>query len=440
VEAAIDRKRVAIACQGGGSHTAFTAGVLKRLLRDDEVAGHDVVGLSGTSGGAICALLAWYGLAGPGRVSAGELLDAFWEDNSANSPYEQVLNSWTVWAGALQNVVALPAVSPYLNPLASAGAAELTRMLEARVDFDALPDAEHSPMLLIGAVDVLSGDFKAFNSRRDRISAETIVASAAIPTLFRAVHLGGGTYWDGLFSQNPPVRELVDAGPDEIWVIQINPTSVGAEPRSPLEIADRRNELSGNLSLNQELRFIEKIDQLLEEGALARDGKYRTIVVRVIELSRARLSGALGVVSKLDRDPSFIAGLIEHGEERAEEFLAALAFERAWMAGDVEATLSFFSHDARVVSEAPFPDREPIAGAPAIRRFLRDHLTHDVTVDVTRKQVAGDRVTWSARWRPRGATEPARGEITATFRDEQITTLTLAGTPEERGTERSRRI
>jgi NTE family protein len=280
-----------------------------------------------------------------------------------------VLNSWTVWAGALQNVVALPAVSPYLNPLASAGAAELTRMLEARVDFDALPDAEHSPMLLIGAVDVLSGDFKAFNSRRDRISAETIVASAAIPTLFRAVHLGGGTYWDGLFSQNPPVRELVDAGPDEIWVIQINPTSVGAEPRSPLEIADRRNELSGNLSLNQELRFIEKIDQLLEEGALARDGKYRTIVVRVIELSRARLSGALGVVSKLDRDPSFIAGLIEHGEERAEEFLAALAFERAWMAGDVEATLSFFSHDARVVSEAPFPrpraDRRR-SGHPAV--------------------------------------------------------------------------
>jgi hypothetical protein len=145
--------------------------VLKRLLRDDEIARYDVVGLSGTSGGAICALLAWYALAGRGRVPAAELLDAFWADNSATSPHEQVLNSRTVWAGALQNVVSLPAVSPYLNPLASAGPVELRRMLEARVDFDALPDADRAPMLLIGAVDVLSGDFKAFNSRREQISA-----------------------------------------------------------------------------------------------------------------------------------------------------------------------------------------------------------------------------------------------------------------------------
>jgi len=242
------------------------------------------------------------------------------------------------------------------------------------------------------------------------------------------VHLDGSAYWDGLFSQNPPVRELVDAHPDEIWVIQINPTRVDSEPRSPVEIADRRNELSGNLSLHQELRFIEKIDQLLEDGALARDGEYRTIVVRVIELSRARLPGGLGPVSKLNRDPSFIAGLIAHGEDRAEEFLAALAFERAWRAGDVEATLRFFAPDARLASSAPFPAFEPTTGAPAIERFLRDHLTGDVTLDVTRKQVAGDSVTWSARWHPRGSGERVRGMITATFRDQQITTLTLGAT------------
>jgi NTE family protein len=394
--------------------------VLKRLLRDDELAGHDLVGLSGTSGGAICALLAWYGLSGSGRV--GALLEAFWADNSATAPHERVLNEWTVWAGALQNVVAMPAVSPYLNPLAYAGPAELRRMLEARVDFDALPDAAREPMLLIGAVDVLSGDFRAFDSRHDRISVETILASAAIPTLFRSVHLDGGTYWDGLFSQNPPVRELVDARPDEIWVIQINPTRAESEPRSAIEIADRRNELSGNLSLHQELRFIEKIDQLLEEGALSRDGEYRTIVVRVIELSRSRASG---VVSKLDRDPSFIAGLIAHGEERAEEFLAALAFERAWIARDVEATLAFFAPDATLT----FPERRPITGTAAIRRFLRDHLTGDVTIDVTRKQVAAAGVTWSARWHPRGTTERERGQITATFRDERITSLALTAMP-----------
>ena len=56
------RKRIAIACQGGGSHTAFTAGVLERLLGAEELAGYEVVGLSGTSGGAVCALLAWSAL------------------------------------------------------------------------------------------------------------------------------------------------------------------------------------------------------------------------------------------------------------------------------------------------------------------------------------------------------------------------------------------
>jgi NTE family protein len=287
VEAPAERKRVAVACQGGGSHTAFTAGVLKRLLRDEALARYELVGLSGTSGGAICALLAWYGLAGEDPDRPGELLDAFWADASATAPYEQLLNAWTLWVGSLQDVVTLPAVSPYDNPFATAALAELRELIERRVHFDALPDPARHPMLLIGAVDVLSGDFKAFNSRRDRISVETILASAAIPTLFRSVHLNGGTYWDGLFSQNPPVRELVDAQPDEIWVIQINPSRLETEPRSPIEIADRRNELSGNLSLHQELRFIEKIDELLEEGTIARAGKYRTIVVRIIELSRS---------------------------------------------------------------------------------------------------------------------------------------------------------
>jgi NTE family protein len=424
--ASTGRTRVAVACQGGGSHTAFTAGVLKRLLRDEELDRYELVGLSGTSGGAICALLAWYGLAGEDRARPGELLDAFWADNSATAPHEQLLNSWMLWAGAIQDLVTLPAVSPYDNPVADAGLAELRRLLERRVDFDALPDGDGHPLLLVGAVDVLSGEFKAFDSRRERISAETILASAAIPTLFRSVHVGGGTYWDGLFSQNPPVRELVDAQPDELWVVQINPRRLEGEPRSVVEIADRRNELSGNLSLHQELRFIEKIDQLLEEGALAPDGRYRSIVVRVIELSRSRLSGVLGVASKLNRDPAFIAGLIAHGEARAEEFLAALAFERAWRAADVDAAMRFFAQDARLESRAPFPEHGPTHGAQAVQGFLRAHLEDRITIDVTRKQIAGDRVTWSARWRPRGSSDPLRGEIEAEFRGDLVASLRLS--------------
>ena len=130
-----DSKRVAIACQGGGSHTAFTAGALKRLLRAEELKGHEVVGLSGTSGGAVCALLAWHYLLRGDRVGAEAALDAFWRDNSASAPHEQLVNHWIVWASNLQNFVAMPAVSPYDNYFSDSAADEFRRMLERRVDF-----------------------------------------------------------------------------------------------------------------------------------------------------------------------------------------------------------------------------------------------------------------------------------------------------------------
>jgi NTE family protein len=130
-------------------------------------------------------------------------------------------------------------------------------LLERWVDFDRIEvdrSARH-PLLLVGAVDVLSGRFRAFHSRLDRITADMILASAAIPTISPAVQIDGGIFWDGLFSQNPPVRELLEAKPDELWLIQINPAARDSEPRSVLDIADRRNELSGNLSLYQELHL-----------------------------------------------------------------------------------------------------------------------------------------------------------------------------------------
>ena len=238
-------------------------------------------------------------------------------------------------------------------------------MLGRQVDFGQIQvdSAGKHPMLLIGAVDVLSGRFRTFSSRRDRITAETVLASAAIPNLFRAVKLEDGMYWDGLFSQNPPVRELLDAGPDELWVIQINPRQRDAEPTTLAEIADRRNELSGNLSLYQELAFIEKIDQLLETGLLRRGGKYKQVVVRVIELSRSSLPRA-SAASKLNRDPRFIQNLISHGEQQAGEFLAALAFERAWAGSDVAAVMEHCSPTTPSWSRRPRSPRPAATGVP----------------------------------------------------------------------------
>lgn len=330
------RVRVAIACQGGGSHTAFTAGALKRLLADER---YEVVALSGTSGGAICAVLAWYALLEKGETGvaarAAELLDSFWEDNSASQSFDAFWNEWFLWVNRSQGSLVLPAVSPYSTQVSDWAQDRLREMLERRVEFEKIKSLLNgsSPMLLIGAVDVLSGEFKAFNSRRDEISAEAILASTALPTLFKAVHSDGGVYWDGLFSQNPPIRELPRARPDEIWVVQIDPKKRGEEPRSMTDILDRRNELAGNLSLYQEIHFIKKVNQFVEKlgdqdvspkdrrlHVPGKEGKedreYRPIEIRWIRMSRP-----LDFASKLDRSPSFIRELMKYGEGRAEEFL-----------------------------------------------------------------------------------------------------------------------
>jgi NTE family protein len=425
-----ESKRVAIACQGGGSHTAFTAGVLKRLLQVEEMTRYEVVGLSGTSGGAVCAVLAWDNLLRGDTRGAAESLDAFWRDNSATAPHEQIINSWVLWASSLQNFITMPVVSPYYDNYFSVSALEeFKSMLERRVDFAkvGLQPEDSYPALLVGAVDVLSGEFKTFNSRRDRITPETILASAAIPTLFRSVRAGdGGTYWDGLFSQNPPVRELTDEGPDEIWVVQINPKELESQPKTVIEIVDRRNELSGNLSLYQELRSIEKIDQLLEEGLLSPGGKYKQIVVRVIELSRSRFSRSLGTASKLNRDPRFIEELVSHGEARADEFLAALAFEDAWRSRDLEAVVSFFAEDAELVSSAPFPGNGPYNGKARIRSFLTEYLAEELSMDLTKKQVARNGVAWTIRAATgEEPTNRAEGVVEAVFREGKIKALRL---------------
>jgi NTE family protein len=304
---------VAIACQGGGSHTAFTAGALRTMLAGDDAR---IVALSGTSGGAICALLTWYGLQTGGSDTAAELLEGFWQANTAQTLQEQAANAWLVGMARMEGQVTMPVVSPYAYPEAARSA--LTALLERFVDADRLArlqddPAPDQPLLLVGAVDVASGEHRAFSNRRREITFNAVLASAAVPPLFRAVHEGGSYYWDGLFSQNPPVRELPDAGPEEIWVIRINPRTGDREPTSIGEIADRRNELSGNLSLEQELFFIRKVNDWADRLG----PPYRRIAVRELELGLP-----LDLASKFDRSPGFVTGLLRDGEQRAAEFLA----------------------------------------------------------------------------------------------------------------------
>lgn len=497
VPAEIRPSRIAIACQGGGSHAAFVAGTLRPLLqrfRDHRDNPLQLVALSGTSGGAICAVVAWWGLLTGGPDRAIERLEMFWHTNSALRNGEALANAATI--NTLESLPCEMQWSPYLAPLremilfnttvwpmiASAGfgdwirpsyfdMAESLRTQLAKphdLDFDttvaaigdlcsvpaevqawladaldealgglpggrrleapaeryrnlldnlnravaclqdaadqlaepawllramdelratALPeiaalDAGHPetyqqgedlvlrleralastlrliPRLFIGAVDVGSGEFRAFRSDRKRqddgISIEAVLASAAIPYLFKAVDIDDAegrtrSYWDGLFSENPPIRtftappgETPSAGdfkPDEIWIAQVNPRRCRThdEPSrgrtkttAHFDIFDRRNELSGNLSLFQEIGFIDAINRQLDHREKPLEPDYRHIQVFTIPLddpAAQKESGRLlGFASKLDRDRRLKDALMRHGAGQGEKFLAVRDF------------------------------------------------------------------------------------------------------------------
>jgi NTE family protein len=317
-----DRTNVAIACQGGGSHTAFTAGVLKGLFREWDDA-YDLVGISGTSGGAFNALAAWYGLVTADMERSIELLDALWDDLAADTVSDWLTNNWVVGASRLESS-GFPALqfSPYLTPGSRLGKNRIERVLERHIDFEAVPDLcrRDAPELVVGTVDINAGIFETFTN--EEVTTEAVLASAAVPNLFEAVEIDGHYHWDGLFSQNPPIDDLmtVDAAhkPDQLWVVQINPQERDGEPRSLEEIADRRNELSGNISLNQELRVIERVNEWIDAGHLP-EGEFTKTEIHRIPMGRAYHCS-----TKVDRSPEFIRELMQLGERRAEEFRAGL--------------------------------------------------------------------------------------------------------------------
>ena len=306
--------KVAIACQGGGSHAAFEAGILQKLLSPELRDRFDLVALSGTSGGAICAALTWAGLIMAGPDDAIRRLGDFWRDLEVHDLLDAVTNFWTV---TLARLPVAQEISPYAyEPVA---APRLRALLMKHLDLDSMTAHTERratrPKLLVGATEIFSGDRTVFHG--ETLTYDDLLASAAVPPLYRAVHIGAGVYWDGLFATNPPVRELTDLkdGPSEIWIIQINPQRRASEPRSIRDIIDRRNELSDNLSLGQELYFVQKVNDLLTKYNVLAE-KYHSIRIRVVELDVPHLD----YPSKLDRSSFLIEKLIRDGANRAEWF------------------------------------------------------------------------------------------------------------------------
>lgn len=335
--------RIALACQGGGSHTAFTAGALSTLLRRLDQLPVEICAFSGTSGGALCSLLAWYGLLLDGRGNGelgAKILGEFWQDNAVQLPWEQVFNDWMVNSARLRDSTAIPTTNsnPYgqgvdwlqhtLKLVAPRREfVDLRLLLEKHVNFNLARKQSGGPRLLLSAVDVLSGEFRAFDSRQGEISVDAVLASSALPKIFKAVRIGKGLYWDGLLSQNPPLRNLLSCDledkPDEIWLLRVNPQARRNEPKAPEEIEDRRNELAGNLSLNQELANIDMVNRWLADGRL-KDPTKKPIRVRELRMDES-ISSELDHASKLDRSSAFIEKLVAHGVSQMHQLLDELA-------------------------------------------------------------------------------------------------------------------
>ncbi len=314
-----DRTNVAIACQGGGSHTAFTCGVLRELLAAWEEERYELVGISGTSGGAFNALATWYGLVTGDAERARDLLAAIWDDIAVSGPTDRLVNTWVRTISRMESIgVPIPAISPYQLP-GQFAKDEIRETLETHIDFDAIPDlcARDVPELVVGTVNVNDGVFETFTN--EDVTTDAVLASAAVPNMFEAVEINGHLHWDGLFSQNPPVDDLMgvtpDRKPDELWIVQINPQTFEGEPKTMDVIADRRNELSGNISLNQELKFIERVNEWVEAGYLPPERFSQTAVRRIDMGERFHCS------TKVDRDPEFLTELRELGKQRAQAFL-----------------------------------------------------------------------------------------------------------------------
>ncbi|RLM95257.1 patatin-like phospholipase family protein [Haloarcula sp. Atlit-7R] len=312
--------RVAIACQGGGSHTAFTAGVLQEILSEWDDESYDLVGISGTSGGAFNALATWYGLLTGGPEAAVELLDSIWDDITVSGAQDRWMNTLVTNISRMDSAgFAIPSVSPSQIPIPEVGKQRIRTILERHIDFEEIPDIcqRDTPELVVGTVNVNAGVFETFVN--EDVTVEAVLASAAVPNMFEAVKINGHYHWDGLFSQNPPVGDLMNLSPDrkpeELWVIQVNPQTFEGEPTTSEVIADRRNELSGNISLNQELGFIEQVNEWVENGKLPAEEFTKTDVHRI------QMGKQYHCSTKVDRGPDFINELRELGTRRAREFI-----------------------------------------------------------------------------------------------------------------------
>jgi NTE family protein len=310
---------VDFALQGGGSHGAFTWGVLDRMLEERWL---KIEAISGTSAGAMNAAILVTGYVKDGVEGARAALDAYWRKVAEasrfsplqRSPLDRMMNRWTLdgspaylWLDLMSRVV-----SPYtINPF---GDNPLRALVVESADFEAIAKAPIK--LFITATNVHTGRGRIL--RNKEITADVLLASACLPTMFQAIEIDGVPYWDGGYAGNPTLTPLVrESDAKDVIIVQINPRERNETPRSASDILNRLNEISFNSPLVKELRMIALLREAADPGT-GEGARWASMLTHRIKSDK--LTG-LGASSKLNTEWDFFVMLKEEGRRAAQEFL-----------------------------------------------------------------------------------------------------------------------
>lgn len=318
-------KAITLALQGGGSHGAFTWGVLDRLLEDERI---EIEGISGASAGAMNAVVLAYGLTVGGRNGARKALKEFWTSVARKAPYSAIpKNSLVKPDLAAQSELpaaykaVLPLVryfSPYqLNPF---DINPLRDILAEQIDFDRLR-RESKVRLFIATTQVSTGTLKLFRTKQ--ISLEVLLASACLPLLHRAVEIDGDAYWDGGLTSNPPLFPLVHrCAARDVIVVLLHPHPLAKVPKTADEIWHRLTEMGFSSTFFTELQGLMLAQREARRSWLSFsrfERRLRHLNMHMVESKD--LMSQLGRHSKLNAHPAFINGLYEEGRLQAAAWL-----------------------------------------------------------------------------------------------------------------------
>ena len=311
-----------LALQGGGAHGAFTWGVLDRLLEEPWLR---IDGISGTSAGAMNAAVLAGGHARGGAEGARAALEGFWRRVSRaailsplqRGPLDVLLGRWTLDHSPI--FVAMDLFSRLFSPydLGPWGTNPLRSILAESVDFEGL--ARGSIKVFVTATNVRTGQGRVF--RNTDVTPDALLASACLPTLFKAIEIDGEAYWDGGYAGNPTITPLVrECRSQDTILVQVNPVERPGTPRTARNILNRLNEVSFNAVLLKELRMIALLRQIADPGNC--EEGVRWAGMRIHRVSSAAMV-ELGYSSKLNAEWDFLRLLRDEGRRSAAAFLTA---------------------------------------------------------------------------------------------------------------------